>query len=58
MKTLIESIAIASTFFALSVLAVLVYAVRIEDVSLIMDTLILTLISAPISVLSTWTATV
>ena len=58
MKTLIESIAIASTFFALSVLAALIYAVRIEDVSLIMDTLILVLISAPISILSIWTATV
>ena len=58
MKTLIESIAIASTFFALSVLAVLIYAVRIEDVPLIMDTLILILISAPISILSIWAATV
>ena len=58
MKTLIESIAIASTFFALFVLVVLIYAVRIEDVPLIIDALILILISAPISILSIWTATV
>ena len=58
MKTLIESIAIASTFFALTVLAALIYAIRIEDMPLIMDTLILILISAPISILSTWTASV
>lgn len=58
MKTLIESIAIASAFFALSVLAALIYAIRIEDMPLIIDALILILISAPISILSIWTATV